>query len=935
MSSLFKRITAIASAGAIMSTALAAFPYSCVAEVTTSLSTRDPWCAREDVNRWESEHFQFIWGKTGADSGKVTQAFLEENAKNLEACWDVYMNELHMEPPTQSTNRSLRDGNQYKVNIYISGTGISKFPDDWAWMGYDNQGYAFMFCCVGAMQNSPNPSWVLPHEFGHVVTAHQIGWNNNKYVGALWEAIGNWFREQFLYSDYYKQWGNVSGVTDYFETYSKNLCFTPILGRDNYAAWLFLQYLTENPDGLQGYGSSFVKDLMQQGKIDEYPYHEIERLSGADIKDTLGHYAKRLATLDFKHKRDYLKRQEELFDRGEWNWGEIYTLLEKSTDKDNFYTVPTERAPQQFGVNVVPLEVTGNKISITLKGLTDIKGADWRACIAVEDRNGNTRYSDLFKSGETMTMDYGSNDFAAYLTVTATPDSDTWQQFGVQYMFSEGEFDENHAPFLGKNRYPYGVTMTGAGIKQTRDNSSTAYGRRHSNGGGFVAYTAKVDDSVYVGENARVLGYATVKGNARIEDHAIVTGSASVSGNAIVKGHAVVAERATVKDNAIIADYAGVMGNSVISDNARVIESGLVFNNYNVSGNATVKGVAYGLAGGSASGQAIPDGDYYDDTGRNLQKGAIYGWASYEGYALNRPFTDGQYAGLEFSSESKNIAADTYTSTYAMNFGTPEWNNKLTSANGVLTFNNNSYMVGDSSYAALHDADYQTAILLRDNSKNTIFRFGDDEKYMSLTAENGDLTFTIDNGSGVQSVKAENSYKVGHWATVSVILDGDTAKLVVNDGSGAKSVYATVTADPIDIVSDDASYLIADKMNGSMDFFRVNFKEVAEPTYYYTEHEEITPAVEYPRVTNIIYNEQYHQFRMTWSPVAGAQNYGIAVYLAGKWKVQTQTISAGTTYFTSPKLRAGQTYKVVVAAKVNGKWDISSLNSRAVTVTIK
>ncbi|MDO4864571.1 MAG: DUF6055 domain-containing protein [Ruminococcus sp.] len=841
MSKWFRNVTALASAFTLTAAAMPA--YSHVAVAADTLATRDVWCANEDVNRWESEHFQFIWGKNGADSAKITQSFLEENAKNLEACWDVYMNDLHMEPPTQSVNLGLRDGKQYKVNFYISGTGLSPFADDWAYMGYDSQGYAFMFCCVGAMQNSPNPSWVLPHEFGHVVTAHQLGWNDNKYVQSLWEAIANWYREQFLYSDYYQQWAGVSGVTDYFETYIKNLCFTPILGRDNYAAWAFLQYITENPDDLQGYGSSFVKDLMQQGKVNEYPYLEIERLSGADMKETLGHYAKRLATLDFAHKSDYQARQEELFARGEWNWSEIYTLLERSTKNENYYTVPTERAPQQFGVNIVPLEVTGSTVSVTLEGLTDIKGADWRACIAVEQRDGKTRYSDLFKSGETMTMDFGSGDSAAYLTVTATPDTGTWQQIGVAWAYGEGEFDENHYPFLSKNRYPYGVTIEGAGIKQSRGGVNEASGRRHANGGGFVANTAKVDDSVYVGKDARVLGYATVSGSARIDGHATVTGSAKVSGNAVVTGHAVVAENAQVKDNAIIADYAGVMGDSIVSDNARVIESGLVFNKYNVSGNATVKGVTYGLAAGSATGQAMPDGDYYDDSGRTIKQGSVYGWTSPDSYVSSRKYTDGQYAGLEFAADSTDIAADTYTSTFGMCFGSPTWSEKLTSGNGVLTFNRNSYMVGDSSYAALHDADYQTAFLLMDNGKNTIFRFGDDERYISLTADNGSLTFAIDNGSGVQSVTAENAYKAGSWATVSVILKGDTAKLVVNDGSGAKSASGAVTADPVDIISDSATYLIADGMNGSMDFFRVSFKEVSEPEYYYTESENVTDKV--------------------------------------------------------------------------------------------
>ena len=90
-----------------------------------------------------------------------------------------------------------------------------------------------------------------------------------------------------------------------------------------------------------------------------------------------------------------------------------------------------------------------------------------------------------------------------------------------------------------------------------------------------------------------------------------------------------------------------------------------------------------------------------------------------------------------------------------------------------------------------------------------------------------------------------------------------------------------------------------------------------------------------PTVSSIAYNEKYHQFRINWSAVDGAQNYGVAVYLAGKWKVQKQDIPASTTSFTSPKLKAGQTYRMVVCAKVNGKWDISNIEKRAFNVTIQ
>lgn len=94
-------------------------------------------------------------------------------------------------------------------------------------------------------------------------------------------------------------------------------------------------------------------------------------------------------------------------------------------------------------------------------------------------------------------------------------------------------------------------------------------------------------------------------------------------------------------------------------------------------------------------------------------------------------------------------------------------------------------------------------------------------------------------------------------------------------------------------------------------------------------------AVAYPKITSVDYNEKYHQFRLTWSPVEGAQNYGIAVYLAGRWKVQNSSIPASTTSFTSPKLTPGKSYKLAVAAKVNGEWTVAEAVKHAVTVTVK
>ena len=92
----------------------------------------------------------------------------------------------------------------------------------------------------------------------------------------------------------------------------------------------------------------------------------------------------------------------------------------------------------------------------------------------------------------------------------------------------------------------------------------------------------------------------------------------------------------------------------------------------------------------------------------------------------------------------------------------------------------------------------------------------------------------------------------------------------------------------------------------------------------------------YPAITNVEYNEKYHQIKFTWSPVENATNYGIAVQLAGKWRVQTQNISPWTTTYTTPKnLTPGKSYRVAIAAKVNGVWTVEKSTKHAVTVTVR
>ena len=99
---------------------------------------------------------------------------------------------------------------------------------------------------------------------------------------------------------------------------------------------------------------------------------------------------------------------------------------------------------------------------------------------------------------------------------------------------------------------------------------------KHTRGGGWVAHTAIVDDTVCVGPDARVYEDAVVYENALITENAriygnvLVTDNAQVFGNARVYGNAEVSEDAQVFGNAEVSGYAKVSGNTEISGDAVV-----------------------------------------------------------------------------------------------------------------------------------------------------------------------------------------------------------------------------------------------------------------------------------------------------------------------------------------------------------------------------
>ena len=67
-----------------------------------------------------------------------------------------------------------------------------------------------------------------------------------------------------------------------------------------------------------------------------------------------------------------------------------------------------------------------------------------------------------------------------------------------------------------------------------QDGNGPVPAHQHSNGGGWVADTARVAVTSFVGPDARVSGNAWVSDNAVVSDNARVYGNARVSGDAWV-----------------------------------------------------------------------------------------------------------------------------------------------------------------------------------------------------------------------------------------------------------------------------------------------------------------------------------------------------------------------------------------------------------------
>ena len=604
----------------------------------------------------ESEHFE-VCKKPTTDDGQannvsIPNADAQGVLTSLEKVYSFYIDSLGwMLPFPKSPDKKL------KSNIYVFDNSVMAAlygGQDYV-KGLNNEFGPGMWIGVASLKDY----WGTSHEFAHGLQG-VAGWmGNNSHSGWFAESHANWMAHQYNPND--------AHCSEYLINY-------PYLyygsTRDRYCNWQFLEHLKEEFGG--GYkGAHEVNRIWMEsvrdgedGRMEQTPFTAMMMVYGwslDSLNQQFGKFAMKNATLEYAPAKKALYKKSygdyEFKTRRDASWGDNYrrhtrvTMLnkmecaagEKCADR---YISPSYWAPQRWGYNLVRIYPdSAGKVTVKFRGIVQDKPAvngytcfgdntdyyngktynwcnyapdklpdpasGWTVGLVAEGADGTPRYSEMKHGiGFNLEIETMASDKALWLAVTATPtemQTILWDQF-----------------YYSVYRYPYMIeVINGAPEGYNKDfwKPANASGyTKHSNGGGLVSRTAKVDASVFVGPDAVVNG-GTISGKARIEDFAVVDGG-NISGNAVVRGRAFVTA-GTIGDDAVLEEDAWLVSGS-ITGKAKVGALSIIVNT-TVTDNAQVYGVMWAVNGKKLSGTAQLRGDLENNFDKEISKGIFYG----------------------------------------------------------------------------------------------------------------------------------------------------------------------------------------------------------------------------------------------------------------------------------------------------------------------
>ncbi|NLY11212.1 MAG: hypothetical protein GX020_05965 [Firmicutes bacterium] len=714
-----------------------------------------------EVDLLEGKYFRFISGRSGGSRWN-NEEFRENTKEYFDWLFEFIAYELGA--PGPYGDEDVR----YKTDVVVTDTG---FGGGWAFGG------SSMWLHSDILHPG---SGYIPHEFAHVVQHYSGGLRSPRAYSGFGETHAQWVSHQFSL-------GEVGHVGTYADRSNYHLSSPRMI----YWSWIFMQAITEHPDLGPDYPIAVYYEsnrnnsnriMRNHGNTQEDPLQAFMRLGyekGAfkhpekGFGDVIGEMAAKNATWDYVFR--YLYQSEIKPTR--YN----RTLLMPVPDREGWFAPMPGFLPQQYGYNVIELVIDNESdlIEINFDGIEVEDGADWRATLVVGNKNGSVRYSKMINSGYT-SIELREGDNEAYLTVAATPS-----------VYRPVEVNRDFRSIV---KYPYEVEIKGATPAAylpdylKLDHLIGIMGDRHPNGGGFVARSARVDESVYVGKNAVVFGAARITGNARIEDYAIVMDSARVGDNAIIAGNAIVRDHARVMENAYVRD-AEVRGGVTVAGNARVLEGVYVEGSGRIEGNATLRDRGY-VYTSSGTNQAHITGstiiglnsEFRPWTNNPVTDGIFYDLT--ERASASAGNTKGMYAHWDFNTAIKEIVRDNVYYSDGILRGNPDL--ARIEGRGVLVLNgNDQYVLLERSVAEFRELTIEMVFNWAGGEANQrVFDFSSGpESGMYLIPENdeGYLEFTIkSNGKQYQIVGTE-ALATNKWVTVEVEIMNQKATLIVDN----------------------------------------------------------------------------------------------------------------------------------------------------------
>ena len=463
-------------------------------------------------------------------------------------------------------------------------------------------------------------------------------------------------------------------------------------------------------------------------------------------------------------------------------------ILAACPDKPGWWRCTSGTSPMELGYSFYELEVPASRsLTAQLQGM-DVAGTneDWRWCLAAMDASNKVRYSGFWTPGQTYTFALDPNETSLWLIVAGTPTAPVYD-----LRFRENVWNLDKTP--GRMRYSFEVNLQGTRPKTKKaEVERIGAGRPHSNGGGFVADTARVADTAYVGPNARVLGTAKVADQARIEGAATVVDAtvkenARIGGSALIYGNSVtIGGQARVRDRGIVHGPVSLSGNALLCDHA-------FLNVGSLTENATARGMSWSYLDGPhqshVGGHAILDGEYVmpwnarDGVHKtHVPWGGFY-WDYYAKW-LRKP--EGLVARYRVEEPDGAFLWDTFGSLHATLRGAPAREYDPAMLDNVLSLNGNRQYVlldpsiGDS--AAMSSAAW-CKLPQPQPGRPLLFLGSKTGEYLSLVPTNAagkaELTIRAEGGVSV-TLLSPSVVPAGEWFHLGFTLDGTTAKLYIN-----------------------------------------------------------------------------------------------------------------------------------------------------------